>query len=360
MKILSKEEVKNYESIRNFVVKDDDVYYGFFRKERGILKSYGKIVSISINDFIEKDEKLIYSTIRFKYKNSIRKSILRVSKKKESLVFDLYIISHKGFQRISIDKSFSYHIFEEIVKIYTQNPITLKESTLTLVEAIMPSAILEWFKKLAVVYLDLDEELEFIPFELLFDKYNIVFKRIKSKSEKKNFFIKKILIISNGWDSNFSYTVEESIKITKFFGKNFYIDFFSQKLDIKEFFSLVNGCDMLYISTHANGEKGIDLGNFYLDDEIVKSLPEVPKFVFINTCFFDRLDLLVEEFLRKGTNSLICSYFKVPDSFQTRFFVNNFFFTFSRTFDLDLSTFVAMKISSKHKHYNHLLYRIFV
>lgn len=359
MKILSKNELKNYKNLKNFIIKENDSYSGFFYKKDNTIKSYGRVVSISIDNLLEKNEKLLLNALRFKHKNTLRKAVLKVYRKDEKLVFELYILSPVRSRKIYEETNFSFSITEEIKRLLNSNLLNLKGNAWTLIEALVPKTILSNLQNLGIILLDTEDEINFIPFELLFDKYNIIFKRIKNSNEKKDLYIKNILILANGWDRKFSYTVEEGKMITEFFSKKFIIDLISHSLSIKEFFSLSENSDMLYISSHAD-ERGIDLGNFFLDQEIIRNLPNTPKFVFINTCFFNEIENLAEEFIKKGTNSLICSYFKIPDSFQTKFFVENFFFTFSKTFDIDLSLYIAMKNSYRHKYYNHYLYRVFV
>ena len=352
MYFLKKEEIPKTLNIGPFIVFTENSYHGIFTKKNGKIKNIGKLVSLPTKVLpkeFRKNFSFVEDVIKFLVAKKSETSYIKIYYEKENLIFEG--VKFKNYLHKFKLKEENSKSIEKLLN-NTQNMLKLKN----VIYNIIPRQI---FNLRGIIHIDLDSKTEKIPFELVENKINVLVKRIISTNKQyihKNYF-KSIAIISNNWDKKFNYCYLEGQKIFEITKRNFSSELVCNKISFEEFTKLSKENDIMFISSHATKE-GIDLGDFFLNKDSMKLVPISPKIVFLNNCYFEGIEELVKHMLTNGTNLVIYSPFKIPDTKETMYFTSVFFETLSKSYDIDLSFFVALKSSKEKKYYNHLLYRI--
>lgn len=357
MLFLKKDEIKNSINLPPFVIITDTHYYGIFVKENNKLKSYG-IPTLLPTDYLptefRRNYKFVEDVIKFISSKKQNQMYMKVYKKGSHLYFD-GIVLRKYPIRFLHSKEIG--IIPDINRMKNYSLENFRENSKLLL-SLIPKETLKLINNSGVVLIESNEK---IPFELLSSEYNVMIKNIVSFN-KKHFprnYIKRITLISNNWDNRFNFTKEETLEIFNKIKDKFTVEFISTPLTQEEILKTLNENDVVLISSHSD-KYGIDLGNTKLTTSLLKSITKPPKLIFLNLCYYEGIDEIVKTLLDIGVNAIIYPYLRIPDSFQTKYFVITFFETLSRTYDIDFSFYIAIKSSKTKNHYNYMLYRFCV
>lgn len=357
MLFLKRDEVKNYSNLPPFIITDDNQYYGIFIKKRNKLKNLGTLVSLPQN-YLPAEFRKNYQFVEdvIKFMNTVRsKSVyIKVYKKDSYLYFD-GIIFKKHLTRFLHSKEIG--IIPDTNNIKNYSPEKFKELSKIFL-SLIPKEILKLLPKYGIIHIESKEK---IPFELLLNKYDVIIKNIVGFNKKyytKN-YINKVSLISNGWDNRFSFTKSETLEIFNKIKDNFITEFTSTPMTQEEIIKTINENDVILISSHSD-KTGIDLGNTKLNTSTINSITTPPKLVFLNLCYSEEIEKISKNLLNIGVNNVIYPYLKIPDSSQTKYFITTFFETLSKSYDIDLSFYIATKASKTKNHYNYLLYKFCV
>lgn len=365
MYILKREEVETYSIPEPFAIYENGNYYGLFLKRGNKVRNLFNPVSLDeriIPVEFRTDKKLIYNLLSFKAKHKSNFIYLSVSKTNEGLNFEGITFSEGELKKFSFKGATS--IVSEIFKVNLINNYN-KKQLVGFVKTLLPRKSLRVLTKSKVLYLENKVEPR-IPFEILFQNLGMLVKTImntnnfdETELDLKRGYIRRVLLISNSWDERFRYSSQEADEIYSTIRNSMETQMIKDRVGIQEFSSLCRDNDFLFISSHAE-ENGIDLGDFKLNLETVRYLEITPRFVFLNNCYFEGIEELVKELLKRRSRVVVFSPFKVPDAWHTKFFTLTFFSTLSKTYDFDLSFYLASEVSRRKNYYNHLLYRVCV
>lgn len=365
MYILKRDEVEAYSISKPFAIYENGNYYGLFLKRNNKVRSLFSPVSLNeriIPVEFRTDKKFIYNLLSFKGKYRSTFIYLNVSKNNENLKFEGTIFYNGELKKFGFNGSSgtTSEIFRvNFIGNYNKNEL------ISLLKALLPRKLLNVLSKFKVLYFENKAEPR-IPFEIAFQNLGMFVKTIMSTNnlettdfDLKKGYIRRVLLISNSWDERFRYSSKETDEIYSTIKNSIETQIIKDKVRIQEFISLCKDNDLLFISSHAEAN-GIDLGDIKLNLETVKLLEKTPRFVFLNNCYFEGMEELVRELLKRGSKVVVFSPFKVPDSWHTKFFTLTFFSTLSKTYDFDLSFYLASEVSRRKNYYNHLLYRVCV
>jgi len=364
IRIVEQGEIKGLRDGELFLVKKNGNVFGLFKKTNSKFRLVSKkFLALSLSTLPKGfDDELVVSALMFKHRRNTRKAFLSVSQNGNHLNFSFVLFDNRDFVKIDESKPFSSTLKKEILALREGNPYYLCTSeTFSLVGGIVPESILSYLKgRVGVLLIDVDDEIDFIPFEVLTNRFDIVINR-PLPSDSRTYGRKKLStlsIFSNGWDEKFSYTFSEGMRVFEM-SKDFFkkVEFISHRVDLLEFIKFMSS-DVVYFSSHADSE-GLDLGSARLNNEIINLINYSPKVVIFNNCYFDGLYELIKFLISNGANYVVSPFSKVPDSSFTSLFAESFFYVFSRTFDINLAMFIASKISKSRRLYNHFLYRVY-
>ncbi|MCX8029382.1 MAG: hypothetical protein N2712_05225 [Brevinematales bacterium] len=357
MPILRKNEVKDYNNKEPFVIYDEGNYYGIFKKKEGKLNSKS-IVSIPENVLpydLRWNYKLIYDILSFKTNYKLKFTFLEVKNSNGKISYEGVCFINANISKIT--SSIEIDLEKTIFNTKTISNIsrkTLKHSIL----GIIPQEIQKVIRNTQTLYLRTHEEISYIPFEILFDIFGILVKRVFSinKNRISSGYKNKFLILFKE-DKRFKYIQEESNEIYKKLKNNFTVEISSDIKSVEDLGVLFGSNDVVFISAHTNNS-GIEIGDIILNKKSIKHIHTPPKFAFFNNCHFGEIEDVVSHLINSGSIEIIYPAFKVPDSWQTKYFSTTFFGIISETYDFDLSFYITSLISKNKNYYNHLLYRI--
>jgi hypothetical protein len=365
IKIVEHEGIRDLKDDELFFVRKNNNVFGLFKKTDSKFRlASKKLLSLNLSILPKGfNDSLLIATLMFKYRRETRKAFLKVSRHGNHLNFYFILFDSKDFIKVEERRLFGDTLKKEILTLRESNPYHLgTDEAISLIEGIIPKNVLNYLRnKVGVLLIEVDDEIDFIPFELLTNRFNVVINRLlpsgSGNYNRKGF--NTLSILSNGWDEKFSYTLSEGVRVFElsrdFFKK---VEFVSHRIELSEFIKFMNS-DVVFFSSHADSE-GVDLGNVKLNNEVISLVNSSPRVLIFNNCYFEGLYELVKFLISKGANYIVSAFSKVPDSGFTSLFIENFFYVFSRTFDVNLAMFIASRIGKSRKIYNHLLYRVYI
>lgn len=358
MVFLRKDEVKNYTGKDPFVIFTDTSYYGVFIKRNGKIKNLGKLASLHASCLpkeFRRNFKLIENVIEFKRVKDAEFIYLKTYMDGNKIWFE-GILLKRVISKFLYYKEISPKIKDMFIT-FSVKDIVNKGLT-SLVIDVIPSELRNILNLVKVLYIESIGDSSIIPFEFILSDFDMLVKRIinvNSVSLTTNYF-RNVLLIGNGWDKEFRMCVSEVNEIFETIKGRFSVEMVCDEIKIEELLKLLQDKDIVFISSHADS-KGISIGKDRINTDYIKLTSTSPKLVFLNNCYFEGIEDMVKEVLSKGAKMVIYSPFKVPDSYNTKLFTTTFFESFSKTYDLDLSLFIAIQNSKIKGHYNHLLYK---
>lgn len=362
IKIVDPTQISKLKDDSLFFVKRENHVFGLFKQVKGKSKLVSKsIISLDLSVLPEGiNDDLIVSTLIFKYRRDSRKAFLKIKETDGFLKFFFLFFEDKNITKLEDSIFFDPTVRSELSNLRNTNPHFLSSNgVISLIKGLIPKTILKYIRKLGILFIDVDDNLDFLPLEILCSEFDIVINRILPSRSPAFNKLNTLGIFSCSWNENFEFTTLESTEVFKD-AKNYFpkVDLISHKMNLTQLISFMNN-DVVYFSSHADKE-GIDLGEVKLNSSIANLIGDVPKVIIFNNCYFDGFVDMIKVFVSKGTNCIISPFSKIPDSHFTKSFIKNFFYVFSRSLDPNLSTFVSSKISKYKNLYNHLLYRVYI
>lgn len=356
--LLRREEIKSYTGSLPFVVFTDRAYYGVFIKKGQRVETLGHLVRLPFS-YLPREFRNSYPFVE-RVINFLRNRgfiYLKLSLDNSKITFDGVLFS-RTLDKFIYTKDIG-NAMELFDRVLSRNNFSKEACALTL--SVIAPEVRERIAEARVIYLETDEKTSKIPFELVSGDADVLVKRLVSVNKKtfQDSFLRKVVILGNSWDERFVYSASEAREVYNAINKRFSVELICNKMKIEEFMECFQGADVFLISSHADAN-GIDIGEDRVTVSALRSVSRFPKLVFLNTCYFDGIEEMAREMLSGGSNLVIYPGFRLPDSFQTKAFTLMFFESLSRTYDIDLSLFIAMKASKEKNHYNYLLYRICV
>ncbi len=349
-----------------FILEREKVYLGIFKKHKDkVFLISPKLILLPKNLVTQFSKQSIISFFLFKHRDLKNKLLINVTKEENKINFKCFLFSLNNLDVIesfvNVDNEF-LSVFDpnEMANLFIKGVKNVKKMY-EIFETIIPEEIKEILPKAGSIFLHLDDDLDFLPFEILYYKYLILVKRklkpLRRRVERKG-SEKVYALFGNSWVGLDKTVVEVEYISEILANKGLKFETFLTKVDLFDFINTLNTSDFVFISSHAD-ENGIDFGGFVLNESLISSLSKVPRYVFVNTCYSGSVVKFACDFVKKGTYRFLISGYRVPDSYVTANFSRRFFECFTSGMNFDDSLVLSILNNKYSKFFNYVGYRLY-